>query len=355
MYTARRGRVNISIIDGVTKGVDFIAASNTQNLIQAALTLMNERDSINEILANPTTQGGKLYNGIKDQNKEAELTTALAKSRPKEPIYARDINTLIKYTNELSQTAAKSRYVMKSAPCSFYQDGVTIHKVDPETTVPDRQDVDPITGEPIFNPDGTPKMVPGFKNPVPVLDEHGNPIYYTVTHQPILVEGPPITTPDVEQVVRICNNPGIQCDNRSVLTGWARSDTASGNIVNICTNINRVQLVLENVSGGVGTAVDSVAKGELIKADTFNGIARNLKAVSISIGEQTKTIMGGNENSPACYTTCQMTCQISCQTSCQISCQGCYSGTCHNQNCGGWSMIWLTIGVTPFLLTIIGG
>lgn len=346
MYTVKRGDVNLSIIDGVTKGVDFIAAANTENLIKAALTLMNERDSINRILLNPSGMYQRLYSGISDKNKEAELTTSLVRSKPNEPIYAKDINVLIKYTNELSSTTAKSRYVMKSAECAYYQDNITIHKIENPAVIPDRQDVDPITGVPIFNPNGTPKMVPGFRNPVPVLDENGNPTYYTVTHEPIVVEGPEILTPDITQIIRICNNLEIPCNNRSILTGWKRSDmTSGGNRVGICTNINRMQMVLETISDSSSSNIPSVEIGELIKADTFTHIAKNLRSISEAIGDQSKII----DNDGACNSACQLRCQVSCQLSCQLSCQSCYGGTCHDQNCGGFSILWLTAGISQFL------
>ena len=353
MYTVKRGRANISIIDGVTKGKDVISASNTQNLINAILTLMNERDSIKYILDHPTEMGLKLYSGIKDTAKEAELKDVLSRTNPNQPIYASDINTVIKYTNELSTTFSKASYSLKEAPCNYARENVLIHRNDPEPLPPDRQDVDPVTGEGIFNPDGTPKMVPGFRNPVPVLDADGNPTYYTVTKAPILVEGPPLLTPDIEQTVRICENPSIQCDNRSTLTGWARSDMVSGNMVHICTRPMRMQMVLEQSSvGGGGAHVDNVNKGDLIKAETFTQIAKNLRSVSETIGDYHRAITGNDgwdggdagcalACQAACMTTCQSTCMSicmsSCQTACMISCMSCFSGTCHNQNCGGWS------------------
>lgn len=34
---------------------------------------------------------------------------------------------------------------------------------------------------------------------------------------------------------------------------------------------------------------------------------------------------------------CALSCQVSCQQSCMLACQSCHGGTCHDQNCGGWS------------------
>ncbi|MDT8900943.1 hypothetical protein [Anaeroselena agilis] len=71
------------------------------------------------------------------------------------------------------------------------------------------------------------------------------------------------------------------------------------------------------------------AVDEPFKGPVLNAIVQNLNIISNNF-DQVNGWWNSNDY-------CARTCQVACQSSCQIACQGCYSGTCHVQNCGGWS------------------
>lgn len=326
-----RGMVHLTIPDPVTKQVTTVKASTTQTLISTILTFINERDSDKTLEANINTSTKiSQLNGIKDPVAKSDLESSAFKTVPGSYVFASDINNMIKYVNDLTATCGSRTSSYQTVECSYPQPNVEIRQVVQETSVPDRQLVDPITGVPILDDAGKPVMVAGLKNPVPVLDNDGKPTYYTVSGDQIFTEGP-ITNIDVVQTITLCTNTSISCPNRTKLTGWVRTDSADPTaIVNVCTNTRRSQIVY-NGGTTIANPIPTVNPGEFVKADTFNLIIANLIAVNNSL-DSYKDWWDGH-----CSGACQLTCQVTCQTSCQLACQNCYGGTCHNQNCGGFS------------------
>ena len=371
-----RGAVHVTIPNSVQAGKDKVSANLTKTLIGVILTFMNERDSIFALKADPkTTNKIKQLNGIADKSKENALHSASNNTVAGKFVYASDINTMITYANELVNTMGVRSTSYQTKTCTYVLRNKTLIKINPEKTVPDQPKVDPVTGETQYDANGKVIMVPGFKNPIPVLDAEGNPTYYTVTKQQIFTEGP-ITNEDETQVLHVCGNTGIACVNRSMLSGWKHIDSSNSDPVPICTNDQRNQLSDGSIPLDA-SQVPSVAKDELIEADTFNLIIANLIAVNsalesyadwwgaaggcsitcqskcqaicqsacqttcqiscqdtcqLSCQEACQTVCQN-----ACQHSCQTTCQTACQQACQLACQSCFGGTCHNQNCGGFS------------------
>jgi len=81
----------------------------------------------------------------------------------------------------------------------------------------------------------------------------------------------------------------------------------------------------------------SIASSPLINVDeNIDGVKLNLFINNLRKISQAFDYL----NSEGMWTTnnyCAIGCQTSCQYTCQLACQSCYSGTCHDQNCGGWS------------------
>ena len=342
---ANRGAVQYTEPGSVTAKTDNVSASFTRYLLTVLLTMMNERDSINKILANPATFGDgaradynngntagsgyavKQLDGIVDKAKESEMVNAQNNIFKGQYVYAKDVNSIIKYTNELLTTVGSSNYSYQAIPCQYPLTNVTIIKHNDQAVVPDQALVDPITGVEVLDANGNKIMVPGYYNPVPVYDSQGNPTYYTVTGKQIYQEGP-VVNADQTEVATLCGNTGITCPNRVARWGWSRADSAdSVKMVNICSNTNRSQMVYNQSSAG-GNAVTSVNVDEFITASTFNLISANLRLISTALDSYKDWWQNGG---------CNRSCQVSCQKSCQVSCQNCYGGTCHDQNCGGWS------------------
>jgi hypothetical protein len=113
--------------------------------------------------------------------------------------------------------------------------------------------------------------------------------------------------------------------------GWDQYFTADANkngYVYVCTKPTRTVIQYQPSSNG-GTAITSVNKGDLILASTYTTIAANLRAVSSML-----------DNYAGWWDVngyCALSCQVACQRACMLACQSCYGGTCHDQNCGGWS------------------
>ena len=367
-----RGAVHVTIPNSVRAGKDKVSANLTKTLIGVILTFMNERDSIFALKADPkTTNKIKQLNGIADKSKENALNGASSNTAPGRFVYASDINTMITYANELVNTMTVHSTSYQTKTCSYVLRNKTLIKDNEERVVPDQPKVDPVTGEVQYDADGKVIMVPGFKNPIPVLDADGNPTYYTVTKQQIFTEGP-ITNEDETQVLNICGNTGIACVNRSMLSGWKYIDSDASSAIPVCTNDQRNQLS-DGSAPLEASQVPSVAQDELIEADTFNLIIANLIAVNSALESYASWWGAGGGCSVTCQTKCQAICQSACQTACQISCQdtcqlscqeacqnacqygcqttcqtacqeacqlacqSCHGGTCHNQNCGGFS------------------
>ena len=371
-----RGAVHVTIPNSVQAGKDKVSANLTKTLIGVILTFMNERDSIFALKADPkTTNKIKQLNGIADKSKENALHSASNNTAAGKFVYASDINTMITYANELVNTMGVRSTSYQTKTCTYVLRNKTLIKINPEKTVPDQPKVDPVTGETQYDANGKVIMVPGFKNPIPVLDAEGNPTYYTVTKQQIFTEGP-ITNEDETQVLNVCGNTGIACVNRSMLSGWKHIDSANSDPVPICTNDQRNQLSDGSIPLDA-SQVPSVAKDELIEAGTFNLIIANLIAVNSALESYADwwgaaggcSITCQSKCQAICQSACQTTCQISCQDTCQLSCQeacqtacqnacqhscqttcqtacqqacqlacqSCFGGTCHDQNCGGWS------------------
>lgn len=72
------------------------------------------------------------------------------------------------------------------------------------------------------------------------------------------------------------------------------------------------------------TGQDSVPK-----IDKINLMINNLKTISSNLDNTYSRYFSNSY--------CKVSCQVKCQYACQLACQSCYGGTCHNQNCGGWS------------------
>ena len=332
---ANRGIVHYDEPTTVSARGPLVSASYTTHLIDVILVMLNERDSINKILANPVTNDGSgsttsfnQLQGIDDKSKEVELNAAKGEIYKGNFVYASPINVIIKYTNELLSTIGKSSYTYSTVECAYPNPGITIIKHNETDTVPDQPLLDPVTGEYVLDTNGNKIMVAGYHNPVPVLDSNGNPTYYTKTGQQIYQEGPNVNA-DVTEVVTLCSNTAISCPNRIGRFGWndARMAGTANEVVYLCSNTKRLQIVYNQTS--VGGTVNNVFTDQLIKASDFNAIAQNLNQISLAL-DTYQTWWGGNG-------TCQRSCQVACQKPCQLSCQNCFSGTCHDQNCGGWS------------------
>lgn len=328
-----RGKVVLTIPDKVVAKKDLVTADRTRTLINIIKTFINERDSIEKM---KTTAGNEApahlsqLSGIKDPATEKNLTDAYNASYVNGPVYARDINHMINYTNELAVTTGSRVSSYQVAECQYPQRDVTIIKVNQTTTVPDMEMVDPVTGETVRDANGNPVMVPGFKNPVPLLDGDGNPVYYTKTGKQIFVEGPVVNTDETQKIIR-CTNIGIVCPNRVKMSGYDYiNDATPDHIVYACSNTKRNQIVFTNASSN-RPSIPLVVTDEMIKADTFNLIIENLSAIDDALDSYKSWFDG------PCAGSCQLACQTACQAACQLACQHCFFSTCHNQNCGGWS------------------
>ena len=328
-----RGNVILTIPDKVVAKKDLVTADRTRTLINIIKTFINERDSIEKM---KTTTGNEApahlsqLSGIKDPTTEKNLTDAYNASYVNGPVYARDINHMINYTNELAVTTDSRVSSYQVAECQYPQRDVTIIKVNQTTRVPDMEMVDPVTGETVRDANGNPVMVPGFKNPVPLLDGDGNPVYYTKTGKQIFVEGPVVNTDETQKIIR-CTNTGIVCPNRVKMSGYDYiNDATPDHIVYACSNTKRNQIVFTNASSN-RPSIPFVVTDEMIKADTFNLIIENLSAIDDALDSYKSWFDG------PCAGSCQLACQTACQAACQLACQHCFFSTCHNQNCGGWS------------------
>ena len=328
-----RGNVILTIPDKVVAKKDLVTADRTRTLINIIKTFINERDSIEKM---KTTAGNEApahlsqLSGIKDPATEKNLTDAYNASYVNGPVCARDINHMINYTNELAVTTGSRVSSYPVAECQYPQRDVTIIKVNQTTTVPDMEMVDPVTGETVRDANGNPVMVPGFKNPVPLLDGDGNPVYYTKTGKQIFVEGPVVNTDETQKIIR-CTNIGIVCPNRVKMSGYDYiNDATPDHIVYACSNTKRNQIVFTNASSN-RPSIPFVVTDEMIKADTFNLIIENLSAIDDALDSYKSWFDG------PCAGSCQLACQTACQAACQLACQHCFFSTCHNQNCGGWS------------------
>ena len=326
---ANRGGVKYTEPTDVSVG-EPIYADHTKYLLQVLMTVMNERDSINTIKANEDGYSKNInqLNGIANVAKKSEMEAIYNTIKPKETeVFASYINSIIKYTNEITSTFGKYSVKAELALCQFPYTAIIIKKEE-QPIIPDMQKVDPITGVGLVDSSGAPIMVAGYKNPVPVLDASGNQTYYTVTHLPIYQEGP-LTNVDKTDTVTLCGNPNIECPNRSKLYYWKEvSNAADPGFVYLCKNQYRDQAIYQP-STIATDQIKYVNKGDLIKASTFTGISKNLRAISEAL-DTYKTWWNTDG-------TCAKTCQVSCQRICMLACQSCHGGTCHDQNCGGFS------------------
>jgi len=325
---ANRGIVVYAEPRDVAKA-ETILASETAYLLSVLLVTMNERDSIARIINNPDNYGAPLaqLGGIADAAKATEMNSVRAAIVVNTPVYAAYINSIIKYTNEMVNTCGGQASQVSTVTCT-YPYATTIIKVEPEIVIPDVQKVDPITGVGIVDELGEPVMVAGLRNPIPVLDSEGEPTYYTISLLQIFTEGPVIIIPETTSNVNLCGNISIVCPNRVKQYDWKNEGSSDDpGYVWICNNILRQEVIY--VSGALtGAAIPSVAVGGIIYASTFDAISTNLRLISAALDSYIGFWRDG---------LCVRTCQVSCQRPCMLSCQSCYGGTCHNQNCGGWS------------------
>lgn len=77
------------------------------------------------------------------------------------------------------------------------------------------------------------------------------------------------------------------------------------------------------------TAMSKEAFGNNEVASLYTAIIANLTLISTNL-DSVNSYWDAND-------VCARNCQVSCQAACQLACQSCYGGTCHDQNCGGWS------------------
>nr|DAE82511.1 MAG TPA: Six-cysteine peptide SCIFF [Caudoviricetes sp.] len=330
----RRGKISLTIPDKVNAKKDIVTADRTRTLLNIIKTFINERDSIEKMKATTGNENPahiSQLSGISNPTTEKNLTDAYNASYVNGPVYARDINHMINYTNELATTTGSRVSSYQVAECQYPQRDVTIIKINQNTVVPDMEMVDPVTGETVIGADGKPVMVPGLRNPIPLLDGDGNPVYYTKTGKQVFVEGPPVNVDETQKIIR-CTNISIVCPNRVKMSGFDYvNDATPDHIVYACSNTKRNQIVFTNAPSGQ-PPIPNVATDEMIKADTFNLVIENLSAINTAL-DSYKSWFGEGQ----CAGTCQLACQTACQSACQLACQHCFFQTCHNQNCGGWS------------------
>lgn len=133
------------------------------------------------------------------------------------------------------------------------------------------------------------------------------------------------------QDARICTltynpaNSSTACENRSILHGFRLTTQENATTVQICNNtLRRVSRIVVNPN--TDFTIEHVNAGETVYASKWALIAEYLRRIS----QQLDTYNGWWDDNGYC----NITCQTHCQSTCQLSCQGCYSNTCHNQNCG---------------------
>ena len=135
------------------------------------------------------------------------------------------------------------------------------------------------------------------------------------------------TDPVEEGTVRQCTDLNQNCGNREMLTGWhykyndsqvyrcnSTTRTGTGNITTKL-NLDDIPYVIPNIT--------------IIDSDLLARLCANLRSISAAF-DTGSDFFGPNDQ-------CATGCQIRCQYTCQLSCQSCYGGTCHDQNCGGFS------------------
>lgn len=132
------------------------------------------------------------------------------------------------------------------------------------------------------------------------------------------------------QDARVCtltynpSNPDTECANRVKQYGFNIIHQDNPGYVYICSNTKR--RITYNITSGTQVSIRRVSKDDVVYASTYSEIAQYLRAVSKGLDSYRS--WWDSEG------YCTRTCQTSCQASCQLACQGCYSNTCHNQNCG---------------------
>lgn len=135
----------------------------------------------------------------------------------------------------------------------------------------------------------------------------------------------------LKQDARICTlnydpaNSSTACENRSILHGFRIATQEDAKTVQICNNtLRRVTKAVSDPT--TNFTIEHVAPGETVYASKWALIAEYLRRIS----QQLDTYNNWWDDNGYC----NITCQTHCQSTCQLSCQGCYSNTCHNQNCG---------------------
>lgn len=135
----------------------------------------------------------------------------------------------------------------------------------------------------------------------------------------------------LKQDARICTlnydpaNSSTACENRSILHGFRIATQEDATTVQICNNtLRRVTKAVSDPT--TNFTIEHVNAGETVYASKWALIAEYLRRIS----QQLDTYNNWWDDNGYC----NITCQTHCQSTCQLSCQGCYSNTCHNQNCG---------------------
>ena len=135
----------------------------------------------------------------------------------------------------------------------------------------------------------------------------------------------------LKQDARVCTlnydsaNSSTACENRSILHGFRIDTQADATTVQICNNtLRRVTKTVSDPT--TNFTIEHVEPGETVYASKWALIAEYLHRIS----QQLDTYNNWWDDNGYC----NISCQTHCQSTCQLSCQGCYSNTCHNQNCG---------------------
>ena len=332
---ANRGKVVYYEPQNVHIG-DIIRASSTKYLLSVLLVTMNERDSINRIRNNPDNYGNKLQqlSGIADNNKESEMNATYNAIQPLTPVYASYINSIIKYTNEMAKTCGGAAAILSPVACK-YPAPATIEQslTSPGSLLA----LDEKTGLPATDVTGAQiGLIPITTTPTRVVDANNVPqnfdngsakystLYNNTTYYVTFTEQTPIIKP-----ATLCGNPSLECPNRSRLYGYKNQAVgADPGYVYLCNNTTRQEITYTS-GGAVAAPINNVNVGDIIYASTFTAISTNLRLISQAL-DTYKSWWDPNGG-------CALSCQTSCQRACMLSCQNCYGGTCHNQNCGGFS------------------
>ena len=135
-----------------------------------------------------------------------------------------------------------------------------------------------------------------------------------------------------QAVQTVRSNPDMHMNKQYRLAGSA--DTNLAILANTIKSgdapeAKHFNTLARNVLGYLGIYVPTVHAG----TDAYATIQNNLIGALRSMSNTLNTYNNLWDNNDYCA----LSCQVACQASCMLACQSCHGGTCHNQNCGGWS------------------